>query len=120
MDYSTEELTEKVINWVADKKAEHIVTIDVKDGNYTDKIVVCTGGSDLHIKAIADNVLDRCKEEKVLILSKEGLDAKVWVLIDFGSVILHVFKDELRKHYNLESLWKERNAEIKNIERVYS
>ena len=116
-----EQFTEKVIEMIADKKAENIVSIDVSGENtYTDRIIICTGGSDLHVRAIAENILDYCKSEHIKVLSKEGLEARVWILIDFGNLILHIFREDLRKHYNLEKLWIERDAQINHIERTYA
>ena len=116
-----QELSKKIVDTIIGKKAENIVSIDVEDKNsYTDEILICTGGSSLHIKAIADSVFDFAKENKVQILSKEGFEAGVWLLVDFGTIILHIFKQEIRENYKLEKLWKEREAKIKHIESTYA
>ncbi len=120
MEISTEVLTDKVIELLVDKKAEDIVTIDVEEGNYADKIVICTAMSELHTKAISQHIFDYCKNNKIIVLSKEGLTANVWILIDLGSIIIHIFKQEIRNKYDLEQLWQDRKAKIVNIEQIYS
>ncbi|MEA1971921.1 MAG: ribosome silencing factor [Candidatus Cloacimonadota bacterium] len=117
----TEELSKKIVDTIINKKAENIISIDVENKNsYTDEILICTGSSSLHIKALAETVLDFAKENRVEILSKEGFEAGVWILIDFGTIILHIFKQNIRQNFNLEQLWQERDAKIKHIESAYA
>lgn len=117
----TKILAEKIVDWIIEKKAENIISIDVENKNsYTDEIIICTGNSSLHIKAIAESVLDNVKTEKIELLSKEGFDAGVWILLDFGAIILHIFSAEIRNNYKLEELWQEREAQIKQIESTYA
>ncbi len=65
------------------------------------------GNSDRHVRALAHHLIDTLDEKKVTIWHKEGMEAGQWVLLDFGSVIVHIFYREIREFYNLERLWGE-------------
>lgn len=71
----------------------------------TDYMVVCSGTSNIHIRAIADRVLDRLKEHDIKGVRREGYSEARWILMDFGDVIVHVFDPEDRKFYRLEDFW---------------
>ena len=91
-----------------DKKAEDVVILDIrKMSSIADYFVIATGNSDPHVRAIADNVLDKLEARKQKCIHKEGLQESKWVLLDFSDVIVHVFYHETRKFYNLERLWGE-------------
>lgn len=115
-DQHLHDLAEQLIAWIQEKKGENIEVIDVRErSSYADALIICTGSGDLHIRAIADHVLDGAREKKFQVLSREGLENAVWVLIDFGEIILHIFQDETRKYYDLEDLWTAREAKIIRI-----
>jgi len=120
MQLSREELSEHIQQWVKDKKAENIEEIDVtgKTG-YVDIILICTGGSDMHVRAIAENVLAQAKDTGVHLLGKEGLEVGEWVLLDFGDIILHVLREEARSRYSLEELWEKQANSFRRIETRY-
>ena len=106
MDIRLEEKVELIENWLRERKADDIVSIDVRDKcSFTEYIIVCHGTATLHNRAIADHVLDKCYENKVRILGKEGMQTGVWILIDLNDVIVHVFSEEMKETYNLEDLW---------------
>ena len=89
-----------------DKKAEEIVTLDLKKNNgIADYFVICSGNSERHVHAIAENVADSLIKEKVRYRHFEGKQNSQWVLLDYVDVIVHVFHHETRKFYNLERLW---------------
>ncbi len=104
--FTLEETRDKIISWAEDKKAEDIVALDVtgKTG-YTDMIIVCHGSNQLHLKAIADNICDNAKREKIRFLSVEGKENAAWILIDFIDIIVHIFNESTRKYYKIEDLW---------------
>ena len=87
-------------------KAEDSVTVDLTDkpsiGNY---MVVTTGRSNVHVASIADSVVKALKVAAITSIHVEGLRQGDWVLIDAGSVIIHVFRPEVRDFYNLEKMW---------------
>jgi len=99
---------EAVLTWLAEKQAENIRVYDVaKNSAYTDFIVVCEGSADLHIRAIANHVLDMAKENKLQVLGKAGLDFGVWVLLDLGDVVIHIFLPQKREYYKIDEFFTE-------------
>jgi ribosome-associated protein len=72
--------------------------------SYTDYILIVSGDSDRQVQAIADRVLDRLRSEGNKPIGVEG-ERSGWVLLDFGDVVVHVFRDQLREFYDLEGLW---------------
>jgi len=67
--------------------------------------VICTGTSDRHVKAIAREIDEKLSYAGVNPINVEGMTAGEWVLMDYGSVLVHVFDKENREHYRLEQLW---------------
>ena len=73
-----------------------------------DYFVICSGDSERQLGAIVDEILEKVKEEAGSIpLSVEGVPSSGWVLVDYGSVIVHIFAPSLREYYSLEKLWSE-------------
>ena len=91
-----------------DKKARDIKVLKTdKQTVLADYFVSCTGTSSTHIKALVDEVDKQLSEAGEPPIRREGLRSDIWVLMDFGCVIVHVFTDEARKFYNLERLWSD-------------
>jgi ribosome-associated protein len=89
-----------------EKKGENVVIIDLENrSSVADYFVVASGFSDRQVSAIAEHVADELKSQGQTPLSKEGMVDGRWALIDFGSVIVHIFQDALRDFYSLETLW---------------
>jgi ribosome-associated protein len=96
------------IDAALDKKALAPVLIDVSAmASYTDFIGVVSGRSDRQVDAIAENIRHAMKERGRLALGQEGTGNGRWTLLDFGSVVIHVFYHPVREFYDLESLWIE-------------
>lgn len=93
----------------SDKKATDIIAMDVADLLVvTDYFVIATGNTDIQVKAIADEVEDRLREDGgVKPIGREGREEARWVLLDFGDLVIHVFQPEEREFYRLEKLWSE-------------
>ena len=92
----------------ADRKAEDIVALDIREvSSFADTFVVATGTSDRHVRAVADAVKAAVSELGESPLGIEGYDEGRWVLIDFGNTIVHVFQHETRAKYDLERLWSD-------------
>ena len=73
-----------------------------------DYFVICSGDSERQLRAIVDEILEKVKKETGIIpLSVEGGPSSGWVLVDYGSVIVHIFAPSLREYYSLEKLWSE-------------
>ena len=91
-----------------DKKALAPVLIDVSGmSSYTDFIGIVSGRSDRQVDAIADNIRQAMKALGLVTLGQEGTGGGRWTLLDFGSVVVHVFYHPVREFYDLESLWIE-------------
>lgn len=89
-----------------DKKAAGIEILDVTGKiDYADFLVVMTGRSDRHVHAIATGIEDSMRRRKSAPQSVEGLASAVWVLLDFGDVVVHVFQEEARALYDIEGMW---------------
>ncbi len=73
-----------------------------------DYFVICSGASERQVRAIVDEILEKMKKEAGIIpLNVEGVASSGWVLVDYGSVIVHIFAPRLREYYSLEKLWSE-------------
>lgn len=91
-----------------EKKGENIVILDIRKlSSIADYFVIASGTSDRHVRAIAENVLDRLEQKKIKCTHVEGIQESRWVLLDFSDIIVHVFYPETRGFYNLERLWGE-------------
>ncbi len=90
-----------------DKKALDIVVMDLQGvSGFADMFVVCTGESELQVKAIADAVVDTIREEaQERPWHKEGYEHKQWILLDYVDLVVHVLNPERRAFYGLERLW---------------
>jgi ribosome-associated protein len=100
-----------VIDKVEDLKAKDVVVLDISErSNIADFMVVCSGTSKTHVKAIAENLVVEAKRANLHINGVEGRESSEWVLVDLGDVILHVMQDKTRDFYELEKLWTEKPA----------
>ena len=91
-----------------EKKAKDVKVLKTAEQTVlADFFVICNGTSSTHIKALVDEVDKLLSEAGEPPIRREGLRSDIWVLMDFGSVIVHVFTDEARKFYNLERLWSD-------------
>ena len=89
-----------------DKRAEDVIIIDLRKLSApTDYFVICSAAADRHVKAIVDNILDGTAGKGFKPWHVEGYGALKWVLIDYVDVVVHVFHDETREFYSLETLW---------------
>jgi ribosome-associated protein len=109
------EIARKIVDAAEDKKAADIVLLDVSQlTSMADYFVICSGGSERQLGAIADGVSDRLREEGVRPIGREGGSNSHWTLLDFGAVIVHIFAPPERDYYQLERHW----ANAKTILRV--
>ena len=96
-----------------DRKAEEIVIIEMQQkSSICDFFIVMSAPSSVRVKAIVDHIEDTMKKHDMPVRHREGLQEGMWVLLDFGQVVVHVFYHEKRKFYDLENLWgdaKKRN-----------
>ena len=105
---SKEVLKDTIITSIQDKQGEDIISLDLTNvqDSVTDYFIVCHATSTTQVKAIADNVIKKVKDELgEQAWHKEGLTNLEWVLIDFVNIVVHVFKKEAREFYQIEDLW---------------
>ncbi len=89
-----------------DRKAENLVILDIKDSSaFTSYFVICSAFSGPQIQAIGDSVRKALADHGVRPSSVEGYGEGRWLLLDFGSVVVHVFLDAIREYYRLEEFW---------------
>ena len=109
-------LIETIAEALFERKAEDVTVIDIRGvTTLADYFVVCHANADVQIKAIADNVLDKTREdlgEKAW--RKEGLETRRWVVLDYVNVVVHIFMKDQREFYKLENMWND--AEITHLE----
>jgi ribosome-associated protein len=98
--------THGIANFAADKKAVDIRGYDVRGLTLmTDAFVLCTATSEPQMKAVMNAVRDGMRQIGKPALHMEGDSTSGWLLLDFGSVILHVFRENARAFYDLDGLW---------------
>lgn len=94
--------------WALEKKAQEPVLLDVRGlCSYADFLLVLAGSSGRQVRAIAESIRRGMRSDGHRTLGAEGADEARWVLLDYGEVVVHIFLDELRDFYDLESLWVE-------------
>ena len=102
-----------VVELAEDKKAADIVLLEIAPfTTVADYLVICSGGSERQLDAIADAVVQGLKHAGLPIVGREGEPASHWVLIDAGAVIVHVFAPPEREYYALEKLWADAKTVI--------
>jgi ribosome-associated protein len=101
-----EQLKDLVVETLRDMKARDITIMDVRGKTaVTDYMIVASGTSDRHVKAVAETVAYRAKEAGEPPIGTEGVDAGEWALVDLNGVVVHVMLPKVRDFYNLERLW---------------
>jgi ribosome-associated protein len=101
------QLSRLIADAAEDKKARGIVRLDIRQkSSIADYFVICEGDTDRQVRAITDSIIEACKAKGVRPLRTAGYDDGSWVVLDYASVIVHVFLPGERSYYDLESLWK--------------
>jgi ribosome-associated protein len=109
------DLARRVVELAEDKKAADMVVLELAPlTTLADYFVICSGGSERQLDAIADGIISGLRDEKLRPIGREGTAASHWVLLDYGSVIVHIFTPPERDYYGLEKHW----SEAKTILRV--
>ena len=112
-------LANVIIEGMQENKAKKIVNLNLKkiETAVCDYFIICHGTSNTHVSAIANSVIDETiKTLKDKPFNKEGLENGEWILLDYGNVVVHIFKKETRDFYNIEKLWGDADIDqIKDI-----
>ena len=102
------EIVRQVVKTLDDKKGEDIKVIRINDLSIlADYFVFCTGTSSTHVKTLAEEVDFQLGQKGVNPLRSEGFGDASWIVLDYGSVLVHVFYPDTRKFYDLERLWQD-------------
>ncbi len=100
------ELAEICSRVAFDTKAEDLVVLDVRGlSSFTDYFVIMSGRSSRHVQGLAEAIEAELRSKRVSSKHSEGLQEGLWVLLDFGDVVAHIFYKEKRPFYDLEGLW---------------
>ena len=101
-------LAHRIVDLAADKKASDIVLLDIHAlTSVADYLVICSGGSERQLGAIASGIIELLKDEGVQPIGREGGPSAHWALIDYGSVVVHVMAPPERDYYQLEQMWSD-------------
>lgn len=102
----SEELSDLIVAALEELKAENVSKLDVRSlTTITDYMIVASGRSDRHVRAIADNVLEKARDEGIRPYGVEGHNDGEWVLVDLEDALVHVMLPRVRDFYQLEKLW---------------
>lgn len=110
MTKPNKKLCETISEFLDENKAEDIVTIDIHNkSSLCDYMIIATGTSSRHLKALAEKLIKHLKDQNHPQLSVEGESNSPWLLIDAGDVIVHLFQAEMRELFNLEEMWSKQD-----------
>ncbi|MEJ2130562.1 MAG: ribosome silencing factor [Gammaproteobacteria bacterium] len=99
-------LRDTVVQALEDLKGRDVVALDVSHvTDVMDFMVIASGTSNRHVKALVDSVVESSKERGVRPMGIEGRETAEWVLVDLGDVVVHVMQPRAREFYDLERLW---------------
>ena len=100
------DLAHRIVEVASDKKASDVVLLRTAEvTTMADYFVICSGRSDRQVQVLGHAIVDELRKEGIRPLGVEGRGAARWVLLDYGSVIVHVFAPEEREYYGLERFW---------------
>ncbi len=101
-----EKLKELIIKLLEDKKGEEILPIDLrKKVDFADYFLLCSAHSTKHAQGLADYVTLELEKIGIIPLSVEGMEQGNWIVLDYGSIVVQIFYEPIRRLYNLEELW---------------
>tara|TARA_B100000614_G_scaffold185050_2_gene165852 strand:+ start:77566 stop:77907 length:342 start_codon:yes stop_codon:yes gene_type:complete len=100
-------LLDLVLDALEELKAKNIASLDVRAmTSVADDMVIASGTSSRHVKALADNVMEKAKDAGYRPLGTEGERGAEWILVDLGDIIVHLMLPATREFYDLERLWR--------------
>ncbi|MDE4541544.1 ribosome silencing factor [Thermoanaerobacterium sp. R66] len=106
LDKKSTELTLKILKILDDKKALDIKGLYVGElTTVADYFVIASGTSTTHVKSLCDEISEKLAEDGVYVNHIEGYNSATWILMDYGSIVVHIFTKDERNFYSLERLW---------------
>lgn len=104
----TSQKAEHIQSWMREHKARDISAFDLAGHSpLTDMTIVASASSTRHARSLADGIMELCTKEQYEFLRMEGYQAGLWILADLNDIIVHIFMEDMRELYNLESLWRD-------------
>lgn len=116
---STKHLIEAIIEGARRIKGKDILDLDLSRLEYTEcnHFIICHGSSNTQVEAIARSIENTVKEMTgENVWHTDGYRNAQWILLDYSDIMVHIFQEEWRKHYDLENLWADANIKKYNIE----
>jgi ribosome-associated protein len=110
-----EVLVESVVKGIFEKKGQNVLKVDLREleNRITDYFIICHGSSKTQVDSISYSVEDIVRKEAgEKPMHVEGLENCFWVLLDYGDVVVHIFQEEYRNFYSLESLWADAHIDM--------
>jgi len=102
----SKDFTTVISEMIFSKKGYDVKIVDLRKlATFADYFIICSADSDTQVKAIADEIDKKLRDEGIKCWHKEGFMALQWVLLDYVDVVVHIFKKDAREFYNLEKLW---------------
>lgn len=102
------DLVKQIANILNDKKANNIEIIKISDITIiSDYFIIASANNSTHVKSLVDEVELKMKSFGQLPIRVEGYDSGNWIILDYSDVIVHIFYEDTREHYNLEKLWSD-------------
>ena len=113
---NTTELLAIVVDALEDVKAQALQVYDTTPiTNLFERVIICTGTSNRQTRALASNIREKVKGAGEEILGVEGEDTGEWVLVDMGSIVVHIMQAPIREYYRLEELWGAHPMELADV-----
>jgi len=112
LDNSSKAIAKRVGELAQSKKAFDIQILKLKNiSSICDYFVIASGDVDVHVKAIAEAIMDGLRDDEIKPWHKEGLKSGQWILLDYVDVVVHIFQKSVRDFYALEKLWGDATKE---------
>lgn len=109
------QLKDEVVSVLKQKKAKDVTVIDIsKQSSVADYYVIVSGKTNIQVRSLLEFLEEKMESKGIYAQRKEGAKEGIWIVIDYASVIVHIFENNTRKHFDLEKLWD--NGE--NIEHI--
>ncbi len=104
------QIIQKIIEGIQEKKGKKITVVDMTklSERACDYFVICEGNTTTHVSAISDSVKDYIqKETKIKPFTTDGKENALWIVYDYGQILVHIFQPEMRAFYDIEHLWSD-------------
>ena len=110
---NSKELALRIAELIDEKKGEEVVILNVDHlTSITDYFVIAQGRNAIQVRTMAEDIEDKLAAEGIEPRRKEGMQGARWVVLDYASVIVHIFHPEEREYYNIERLWMDGSNQL--------